>query len=330
VDINKKNILYIISGETGFKKNDELLLAKIGNLKKLNLLKITDCVNLKNLSLIKWCDAVVIWFASFHAIPFIVLNKIFKKQIYIIAGGYDVAKMPRINYGLMVFGFRRKIGRWLLSQAHRVIAVSKSNRNEIIQNCNVKPQRIKLIYNAIELKNSEKSFPKMNQVLTVGEVNEETVLRKGLDRFIKVSKAFPNIQFIHIGKWTDIHGKPSKNAFNKLKSNAPGNVKFLGFVSDALLTKTFQESRIYLQLSLHEAFGVSVLEAMKYGCVPIVTNAYALPEVVGENGFIVQNQNECISAIKKVLNNQYDRENRINPLFDLSKRKAAFERLITH
>ena len=82
MDINKKNILYIISGETGFKKNDELLLAKIGNLKKLNLLKIADCINFKNLSLLKWCDSVVIWFASFHALPYIILNQIFNKKIY--------------------------------------------------------------------------------------------------------------------------------------------------------------------------------------------------------------------------------------------------------
>ncbi len=330
MSLKKTNILYILSGETRFKQKDELLLAEIGKLKKLNLLNITDYVNPKNLSLIKWCDSVVIWFASFHALPFTILNQIFNKKIYIIAGGYDVANLPEINYGSMVFGFRRKLGQWLLNNANRVIAVSKSNRNEIIQNCNVKPQKIKLIYNAIELKNSEKSFPKKNQVLTVGEINEETVLRKGLDRFIQLSKAFPNIEFIHIGKWTDKHGKPSNNALNKLKSDASENIKFLGFVSYDILKRTFQESKIYLQLSRHEAFGVSVLEAMKYGCVPIVTNAYALPEVVGENGFIVQNQNECIFAIKKVLSNQYDRENRINPLFDLSERKAAFERLITH
>ena len=75
---------------------------------------------------------------------------------------------------------------------------------------------------------------------------------------------------------------------------------------------------------------MSVLEAMKYGCIPIVTNAYALPEVVGENGFIIERQTECISAIKSILENQYNQENQINPLFDLSERQAAFERLINN
>ena len=41
-----------------------------------------------------------------------------------------------------------------------------------------------------------------------------------------------NIQFIHIGKWTDKHGKPSKTALNQLKKYSPENVKFLGFLSN--------------------------------------------------------------------------------------------------
>ena len=69
---------------------------------------------------------------------------------------------------------------------------------------------------------------------------------------------------------------------------------------------------------------------MKYGCIPIVTNAYALPEVVGENGFIIERKAECISAIKSILENQYNQKTQINPLFDLSERKAAFERLIVN
>ena len=115
--------------------------------------------------------------------------------------------------------------------------------------------------------------------------------------------------------------------FEKISENCSSHM-FLGFVSEDILKKTFQESKIYLQLSRHEAFGVSVLEAMKYGCVPIVTNAYALPEVVGENGFIIERKAECISAIKSILENQYNQKTQINPLFDLSERQAAFERLI--
>ena len=307
-----------------------MILSEIGNLKKLNILDLKDYFNPKIFTLLKWCDSIVIWFASFHALPFILLNQLFNKKVYIIAGGYDVAQCPDIKYGSMRFGYRRIIGLWILKHAQKIIAVSKSNRDEIIQNCNVQPVRLKLIYNAINLGNYKEKINKNNQVLTVGEINEETITRKGLDRFTSVAEAFPSIQFVHIGKWTDKHGKPSKIALNQLKINAPNNIEFLGFVSNLDLKKIFKKSKIYLQLSRHEAFGVSVLEAMKYGCVPIVTNSFALPEVVGDNGFIVKNKFECISAINSVMNNMNFKANNINPLFDIAKRKAAFERLLVN
>jgi len=321
------NILFIISGETEFKKSDEKLFSEIGYLKKINLLKINDYLNIKIFTNYIWSDIIIIWFASFHAIPFILLNQLFNKKVYIIAGGYDVVNYPEIDYGSMRFGYKRTIGLWILNHAKRIIAVSNSNRSEIIQNCNIQPKRVKLIYNAIDLDNSYEKLAKNNQVLTVGEINEETILRKGFDRFNSVAKALPNIQFIHVGKWTNKHGRPSNIALNQLKNNAPENVKFLGFISNENLRNIFQISRIYLQLSRHEAFGVSVLEAMKYGCIPIVTDAFALPEVVGDNGFIVKNRYECISAINSVFSKNNFKANSINPLFDISKRKIAFERL---
>lgn len=326
----KKNILYIISGETGFKQNDEAILSDLGRVQKINIVSLAGILNFKNFRLMKWCDSIVIWFASFHAIPFILLNKLFNKNLFIIAGGYDVANCPSINYGAMRFGYRRSIGQWMLSQCDNVISVSNSNKNEILQNSLVAPNRIKLIYNAIELKNQQEKGEKTPQVLTVGEINEETILRKGLDRFIHVAKSFPDVQFIHIGKWTDKHGNSSKKAVNYLKNIAPKNVQFLGFVKKDVLENYFMDSKIYLQLSRHEAFGVSVVEAMNYGCIPIVANVFALPEVVGDNGFIVKTKSECVSAIKTVFSNNYSQEIKINPLFDLSERKGAFERLLAH
>jgi len=132
---------------------------------------IYNLLSLKSLRLMKWCDSIIIWFASFHALPFILINKLFNKKIYIIAGGYDVANIPNIKYGSMMKGFRRKMGQWILKHTTNVIAVSNSNKNEILRNTHVPPNRIKLIYNAIELKNQKENFDKKTQILTVGEIN---------------------------------------------------------------------------------------------------------------------------------------------------------------
>ena len=327
---NQKKILYIISGETGYKKTDEIILRSLGNVRKLNYKSNWNYIDPKLLFNLIWCNTIVIWFASFHALPVILLNYFFNKQLIIIAGGFDVANVPNINYGAMRGKSRTTLGKWLLSRAHLVIAVSKSNKQEIIDNGNVVPKKISLIYNAIPETINMHIIEKKNQVLTIGEINEETYLRKGLDRFIEIAKNMPATQFIHIGKWTDKKGNPNREMINYVKSISPSNIKYIGFVTINRLEKYYSESKVYLQLSRHEAFGVSVVEAMKYHCIPIVTNVFALPEVVGKCGYIIQNKIQCINLIKKLITDNSPMNIKINPKFDLKSRNESFKKLLSN
>ena len=327
---NQKKILYIISGETGYKKTDEIIFRSLGNVRKLNYKSGWNYIDPKLLLNLIWCNTIVIWFASFHAFPVILLNYFFNKRLIIIAGGFDVANVPNINYGAMRGKSRAKLGKWLLSRADSVIAVSKSNRQEIIENGNVAPKKISLIYNTIPETIITHTIEKKNQVLTVGEVNEETYLRKGLDRFIEIAKKMPTIQFIHIGKWTDNHGRVSSKMIEYVKSISPSNIYYLGFVDKKELEKYYEESKIYLQLSRHEAFGVSVVEAMKYHCIPIVTNVFALPEIVGKCGYIIQNKIQCINLIKRLIKDNSPMKIKINTKFYLNFRKESFKNLLSN
>jgi len=54
------------------------------------------------------------------------------------------------------------------------------------------------------------------------------------------------------------------------------------------LDRLYAGSAVYVQASRHEGFGMTVAEAMLAGCVPVVTSAGALPEVVGDIGVIVE------------------------------------------
>src|SRR5208337_5297666 len=48
-----------------------------------------------------------------------------------------------------------------------------------------------------------------------------------------------------------------------------------------------QHAKIYCQLSRDETFGISLVEAMSYGCVPVVSDKGALPWIVQDTGIIV-------------------------------------------
>ena len=43
----------------------------------------------------------------------------------------------------------------------------------------------------------------------------------------------------------------------------------------------------FISISFYEGFGNAVIEAMSYGCIPIVSNKTAQPEAVNGQGFIL-------------------------------------------
>ena len=94
-------ILYIISGYTGFKINDQKILESLGRTTTINYTKWWQYLNPKIIKYVNQSDIIVIWFASSHAIPCILTNYFFNKPIYIIAGGFDVANVRNIGYGAM-------------------------------------------------------------------------------------------------------------------------------------------------------------------------------------------------------------------------------------
>ena len=139
----------MISGDTGYKKTDERILKSVGEIRKLNYQSKWYYLNPRIIFNVMWADLILVWFASKHTIPVVLLNYFFNKPLIIISGGFDVANVQKIKYGAMRGGSRTIVGRWLLSRSHTVVSVSKSNRKEIIDNGKVSPRKVKLIYNAI-------------------------------------------------------------------------------------------------------------------------------------------------------------------------------------
>jgi glycosyltransferase involved in cell wall biosynthesis len=119
-----------------------------------------------------------------------------------------------------------------------------------------------------------------------------------------------------------------------LQHLATKNVTFAGFLSDDALHHLYGTAAVYVQPSLHEAFGMSVAEAMLGGCIPVVTRKGALPEVVGETGIYCESNapENVASAIEQALRLDYTwRQNAkdyILSRFPIERRRTALQRLV--
>ena len=91
------------------------------------------------------------------------------------------------------------------------------------------------------------------------------------------------MRFTFAGKWLD-------DSVEQLRARAGENVEFTGWLSDDDLHATYRRAAVYVQASRHEGFGLAVAEAMLAGCVPVVMNVTAMPEVVGDAGVLIESQ----------------------------------------
>jgi glycosyltransferase involved in cell wall biosynthesis len=108
-------------------------------------------------------------------------------------------------------------------------------------------------------------------------------MRKGQTPFVEAARLLPDVAFTFAGKWLD-------DSIDALRARAGANVHFTGWLSDDDLHATYRRAAVYVQASRHEGFGLAVAEAMLAGCVPVVMNVTAMPEVVGDAGVLIESQ----------------------------------------
>lgn len=221
------------------------------------------------------------WFASWHTFPAALGFGLMRKPFLLIIGGYDLANMPEIDYGHQRGGAKKWIARGTMHLASRLMTNSYYSRSEARDNAGLTSQKIAVVYHGVrDLFGALPSKGGEPLVVTVGNVDQANLHRKGHEPFVRAAALLPEVEFRLVGAWRD-------DAIDYLKSIATPNVSFPGRVSDDDLKKTLIDASVYVQASAHEGFGMSLAEAMLAGCVPVVSNKGAIPEVVGECGIYV-------------------------------------------
>ena len=135
-----------------------------------------------------------------------------------------------------------------------------------------------------------------NLAVTVGRIVPE----KRMHLFLDMAKKLPNIQFVIIGSVTSQNERYHKFLTEKSPSNLSILLSPLRKARD-ILTK----AKVYVHCAEGEHFGITIVEAMASGCVPVVHDSGGPREIVTrEVGFRWTETTQAADQISKLMENE--------------------------
>jgi glycosyltransferase involved in cell wall biosynthesis len=184
--------------------------------------------------------------------------------------------------------------------AHRsdcILTVSDASKRDILHLFNIPPEKIVVVYNAIDSHFSvtppEEAVARVREryqldhrfVLYVGNIKPHKNLVRLIEAFNELRTGdLEDLKLLIIGD--EISKLPAlRLAVHRHKLHK--HVRFLGYVPDDQLAVLYRLASVFVFPSLYEGFGLPPLEAMASGTPVVTSNVSSLPEVVGDAAMLV-------------------------------------------
>lgn len=175
----------------------------------------------------------------------------------------------------------------------KIISVSKSELQQLIENNIAKKNKFILIENGIQIPdktiNEKIVFNNKLNVITTTRFNyqKNTELLLPIITYLKEKKEVDNFHFFILG-----NGEEEKQFVSKIEElNLKEHFTLVGFTEEK--EKYYLKSFCYISTSRWEGLSLAILEAMSYGIPVIATN------VVGNRDIIIHNENGFLFSLDK-------------------------------
>lgn len=213
----------------------------------------------------------------------------------VVATVHDVTTLTHPDHhGLLNRIVHRRRLRWIKRHASRIIAVSRSTRDDLISTVGIAADRISVVYEARG--HAEISDPvdvdalrrrygiARRYVLSVGTLEP----RKNLERLVRAFESLPtalqDVDLVLVGG----KGWRTGRILHAIESSpARKRIRRLGPVPARDLETLYENALVFAYPSLYEGFGLPILEAMAAGTPVLTTGVSSLPEVAGGAALLV-------------------------------------------
>ena len=191
--------------------------------------------------------------------------------------------------------------RWNARAASHVLADSEATRDDIVKFCGVAPEKITVVYPAYDarvyqpVRDAEKIAATRTRlrigedyILAIGTIHPRKNYARLIESFARLvsNLQFPisNLQLVIVGKRGWLH-KPIFELVERL--NLQSRVRLLDYVPASDMPALISGARVLAFPSLHEGFGLPVLEAHACGTPVVCSMTSSLPEAAGDAALFV-------------------------------------------
>src|SRR3954465_1413183 len=178
-----------------------------------------------------------------------------------------------------------------------ILTVSQASKRDILPFFPVPPEKIEVIYNAIDerfsIEPNEEAVARVREryqldqrfVLYVGNIKPHKNLVRLIEAFAALRQGeLDDLKLLIIGD--EISKLPAlRRAVHSLKLHK--HVRFLGYQPDDTLAILYRLASVFVFPSLYEGFGLPPLEAMASGTPVVTSNVSSAPEVVGDAALLI-------------------------------------------
>jgi glycosyltransferase involved in cell wall biosynthesis len=194
-----------------------------------------------------------------------------------------------------------------------ILTVSEASKRDILHLFNVPPEKIVVVYNAIDghfsVTPAEDAVARVREryqldhkfVLYVGNIKPHKNLVRLIEAFDELRQGeLEDLKLLIIGD--QISKVPAlRRAVHRHKLHK--QVRFLGYVADDQLAILYRLASVFVFPSLYEGFGLPPLEAMASGTPVVTSNVSSLPEVVGDAAVLVNpyDVDAIVDGLRRVL-----------------------------
>jgi glycosyltransferase involved in cell wall biosynthesis len=125
-----------------------------------------------------------------------------------------------------------------------------------------------------------------------------------MDLFLEIARRLPTIEFAIIGSVATERG----SYYDWLRAAAPRNVSFV-VAPLRKVSELLGSAKVYVHCAFNEHFGITIVEAMAAGCVPVVSDSGGPREIVSEDvGFRWKQIDEAVGQISGLVKDEDVRE----------------------